>query len=161
MPSVLPACGTYHRLFAAATDACLPPPHRPARISATSCAARGSPSFSLEVSQNWLIRFVEHRIGDPRIIRLIRKWLRAGVLEDGVVTVSEKGTGQGVPPQEYAQGFVGRAFSRRGEDRAPVGAATGHGAGLVYLAVVLDWFRRRVLSSTSIMASVHIRAWTA
>src|SRR5215468_7508243 len=47
------------------------------------------------VSQDWLIRFVEHRIGDPRIIRLIRKWLKAGVLEDGVVTTSEWGTGQG------------------------------------------------------------------
>src|SRR3954447_1093417 len=47
------------------------------------------------VSQGWLIRFVEHRIGDPRIIRLIRKWLKAGVLEDGVVTTSERGTGQG------------------------------------------------------------------
>ena len=45
--------------------------------------------------KNWLVRFVEHRIGDPRIIRLIRKWLKAGVLEDGVVTVSDKGTGQG------------------------------------------------------------------
>jgi RNA-directed DNA polymerase len=38
---------------------------------------------------------VKHRIGDPRIIRLIQKWLRAGILEDGVVTVSDKGTGQG------------------------------------------------------------------
>src|SRR6266568_484658 len=47
------------------------------------------------VSQDWLIRFVEHRIGDPRIIRLIRKWLKAGVLEDGVVTTSDRGTGQG------------------------------------------------------------------
>ncbi len=47
------------------------------------------------VSQEWLIRFVEHRIGDKRIIRLIRKWLKAGVLEDGIVTVSERGTGQG------------------------------------------------------------------
>jgi RNA-directed DNA polymerase len=52
-------------------------------------------SFFDEVSQNWLVRFVEHRIGDPRIIRLIRKWLKAGVLEDGIVTVSDKGTGQG------------------------------------------------------------------
>src|SRR6202048_1314525 len=52
-------------------------------------------SFFDEVSQSWLIRFVEHRIADPRIIRLIQKWLKAGVLEDGVVTVSEKGTGQG------------------------------------------------------------------
>jgi group II intron reverse transcriptase/maturase len=47
------------------------------------------------VSKDWLVRFVEHRIGDKRIIRLIRKWLKAGVLEGGVVTVSEMGTGQG------------------------------------------------------------------
>jgi RNA-directed DNA polymerase len=52
-------------------------------------------SFFDSVSQNWLVRFVEHRIGDTRIIRLIRKWLKAGVLEDGVVTVGEMGTGQG------------------------------------------------------------------
>src|SRR6202158_1791956 len=52
-------------------------------------------SFFDEVSQSWLIRFIEHRIGDPRIIRLVQKWLRAGVLEDGVVTIEEKGTGQG------------------------------------------------------------------
>jgi RNA-directed DNA polymerase len=52
-------------------------------------------SFFGEVSQDWLIRFVEHRVGDPRIIRLIRKWLKAGVLEDGIVTVSDTGTGQG------------------------------------------------------------------
>jgi RNA-directed DNA polymerase len=52
-------------------------------------------SFFDTVSQDWLIRFLEHRIGDKRIIRLIRKWLKAGVLEDGVVTVSEQGTGQG------------------------------------------------------------------
>ena len=47
------------------------------------------------VSQEWLVRFLNHRIGDPRIIRLIQKWLKAGVLEEGVVTVSETGTGQG------------------------------------------------------------------
>ena len=52
-------------------------------------------SFFNSVSQEWLVRFVEHRIGDKRIIRLIRKWLRAGILEDGTVTVSERGTGQG------------------------------------------------------------------
>jgi group II intron reverse transcriptase/maturase len=52
-------------------------------------------SFFDEVSQEWLVRFIEHRIGDTRIIRLIRKWLKAGVLEDGVVKVSGKGTGQG------------------------------------------------------------------
>ena len=52
-------------------------------------------SFFDTVNQDWLIRFVEHRIGDPRIIRLIRKWLRAGVLEDGIVGISERGTAQG------------------------------------------------------------------
>jgi RNA-directed DNA polymerase len=52
-------------------------------------------SFFDSVSKDWLVRFVEHRIGDLRIIRLIQKWLKAGVLENGVVTVSEKGTGQG------------------------------------------------------------------
>jgi len=52
-------------------------------------------SFFDEVSQEWVVRFVEHRVGDPRIIRLIQKWLKAGVLEDGVVAVSDKGTGQG------------------------------------------------------------------
>jgi group II intron reverse transcriptase/maturase len=52
-------------------------------------------SFFDMVDQEWLIRFVEHRVGDPRIIRLIRKWLKAGVLEDGVVSVSDRGTGQG------------------------------------------------------------------
>jgi group II intron reverse transcriptase/maturase len=52
-------------------------------------------SFFDTVNQEWLIRFVEHRIGDRRIIRLIQKWLKAGVLEDGVVSVSNQGTGQG------------------------------------------------------------------
>jgi RNA-directed DNA polymerase len=52
-------------------------------------------SFFDTVNQEWLTRFVEHRIGDRRIIRLIQKWLKAGVLEDGIVTVSDRGTGQG------------------------------------------------------------------
>jgi RNA-directed DNA polymerase len=52
-------------------------------------------SFFTEVSQQWVVRFLEHRIGDKRIIRLVQKWLRAGVLEDGIVTIEEKGTGQG------------------------------------------------------------------
>lgn len=52
-------------------------------------------AFFDAVDQDWLIRFLNHRVGDQRIIRLIQKWLKAGILEDGVVTVSEKGTGQG------------------------------------------------------------------
>ncbi|HET7805877.1 MAG TPA: group II intron reverse transcriptase/maturase [Pseudolabrys sp.] len=52
-------------------------------------------SFFDTVNHDWLIRFVEHRIGDTRMIRLIQKWLKAGVMEDGLVTASEVGTGQG------------------------------------------------------------------
>ena len=52
-------------------------------------------SFFDEISWEWLVHFLEHRIGDRRIIRLIQKWLKAGILEDGVVSVSDKGTGQG------------------------------------------------------------------
>jgi RNA-directed DNA polymerase len=47
------------------------------------------------VSHEWMIRFLEHRIGDKRIVRLIIKWLKAGVLEDGVRVEAEEGTPQG------------------------------------------------------------------
>jgi group II intron reverse transcriptase/maturase len=52
-------------------------------------------NFFGAVSQEWLVRFVEHRVGDKRITRLIQKWLKAGILEDGDVTVDDRGTGQG------------------------------------------------------------------
>ena len=47
------------------------------------------------IDHGWLGQFVEHRIADQRIVRLIRKWLRAGVLEDGTKIQSEEGTPQG------------------------------------------------------------------
>ncbi|MBT1540108.1 group II intron reverse transcriptase/maturase [Ralstonia solanacearum] len=47
------------------------------------------------VSHEWLIKFVEHRIGDQRVIRLIRKWLKAGAMEDGVIESTDEGTPQG------------------------------------------------------------------
>lgn len=47
------------------------------------------------VSHKWMIRFLEHRIGDARLIRLISKWLKAGFMEDGVVTLAQEGTPQG------------------------------------------------------------------
>lgn len=49
-------------------------------------------SFFDRISHDWLVRFLEHRIGDRRIIRLIRKWLKAGVLEDGRHVATEEGT---------------------------------------------------------------------
>lgn len=47
------------------------------------------------VSHEWLLKFVEHRVADRRILRLIRKWLRAGVSEDGQWSKTEVGTPQG------------------------------------------------------------------
>src|SRR5882762_1848806 len=47
------------------------------------------------VSHEWLMRFVKHRIGDRRINRLIRKWLKAGVMEEGELVTTETGTPQG------------------------------------------------------------------
>jgi len=47
------------------------------------------------ISHDWLVRFVEHRIGDKRIIRLIIKWLKAGVLEEGQRIEATEGTPQG------------------------------------------------------------------
>ena len=52
-------------------------------------------NFFGAVSQSWLSRFLEHRIGDKRIVRLIQKWLKAGIFDDGAVTVDDRGTGQG------------------------------------------------------------------
>jgi len=47
------------------------------------------------IDHEWLIKFLEHRIGDQRILRLIRKWLRAGVSEDGEWSETKVGTPQG------------------------------------------------------------------
>ena len=52
-------------------------------------------SFFDNVSRDWLVRFLEHRIGDKRVIRLIVKWLNAGVMEDGQWQDNLRGTPQG------------------------------------------------------------------
>jgi len=52
-------------------------------------------SFFDHVSHKWLVQFVEHRIADKRIVRLIQKWLKAGVMEDGRWYETKEGTPQG------------------------------------------------------------------
>ena len=47
------------------------------------------------ISHEWLVKFIEHRIADLRVVRLIQKWLNAGVLEDGKRIRMEEGTPQG------------------------------------------------------------------
>jgi group II intron reverse transcriptase/maturase len=52
-------------------------------------------AFFDTLNHEWLVRFVEHRVADERVVRLIQKWLGAGVMEEGVRTTSEVGTVQG------------------------------------------------------------------
>ncbi|CAE6851760.1 hypothetical protein R69746_07386 [Paraburkholderia aspalathi] len=47
------------------------------------------------IEHDWLIRFIGHRVADTRVVRLIKKWLHAGVLEEGRLTQSEVGAVQG------------------------------------------------------------------
>jgi group II intron reverse transcriptase/maturase len=52
-------------------------------------------SFFDKIGHDWMIKFVEHRIGDQRVVRLIQKWLKAGVMDDGRWFETEEGTPQG------------------------------------------------------------------
>ena len=52
-------------------------------------------SFFDRMSHEWIMRFVQHRVADPRILRLIQKWLQAGVLEEGRWEETTEGTPQG------------------------------------------------------------------
>jgi len=51
--------------------------------------------FFTSLDHQWLVRFLEHRIADRRVLRLIQKWMAAGVIEDGAWTASEEGVPQG------------------------------------------------------------------
>lgn len=52
-------------------------------------------NFFGSLDHGWLTRFVEHRVADPRLTNLIRRWLKAGILEDGEIHPNEEGTPQG------------------------------------------------------------------
>jgi RNA-directed DNA polymerase len=52
-------------------------------------------SFFDTLKHEWLVRFIEHRVADRRVVRLIQKWLNAGVLDEGHRITSEIGTVQG------------------------------------------------------------------
>jgi|SRR5579859_2309819 len=51
--------------------------------------------FFDNLDHSWLIKFVEHRVADPRILRLIQKWLKAGVMEEGKWSEAKTGSPQG------------------------------------------------------------------
>jgi RNA-directed DNA polymerase len=71
-------------------------------------------SFFDTVNHDWLIRFIEHLITDRRILRLIRKWLKVGVLEGAVPTASESGTPQGAVTRRCWQTCISTTSSISG-----------------------------------------------
>jgi len=79
-------------------------------------------SFFTTISHGWMRKFLEHRIKDPNFLRLVQRLLKTGVLEDGLVTASERGTPQG--------GLVSPILSN------------------IYLHYALDlWFEKRLRQS--------------
>ncbi len=83
--------------------------------------------FFSKLDRAWLERFIEHRIADKRVLRLIRQWLSAGVIEDGKWAATDEGTPQGGlcraahnPPNEQCQ--VMRSVGLSGLVRAGAGA---------------------------------------
>ncbi|HEX2720660.1 MAG TPA: reverse transcriptase domain-containing protein, partial [Candidatus Deferrimicrobium sp.] len=70
------------------------------------------------LDQSWLLKFLEHRIADRRVLRLIQKWLGAGVIENGKWSQSGQGTAQGAsataPTQSRTLSLSARFRGRRG-----------------------------------------------
>lgn len=98
---VVPASGTVLRAGGTSPAPRAPCPQRRGALVRSLLggdSGRGGQSVEWSfdtVNHEWLVRFIEHRVGDPRMIRLIRKWLKAGVLDDGEWMASEVGTPQG------------------------------------------------------------------
>lgn len=85
-------------------------------------------AFFDTVDRDWLVKFLEHRIADKRVIRLIRKWLKVGVLEDGVLSDTLKGTPQGavispVLANIYLHFVLDLWFEKRWQPRVACGEA--------------------------------------
>src|ERR1700748_459083 len=86
-------------------------------------------NFFGSLSHEWVLRFVEHRVGDPRMISLIRRWLKAGILEDGEVYPNEEGTPTRRFDQRHAEQRVPALCTRpmvRARGQTPVAGRGPH-----------------------------------
>ena len=83
--------------------------HRTHYVTETDLA-----SYFDTVNHEWLRTFVRHRVNDGGLIRLLNKWLKAGVMEDGVVTRLNDGVPQGGPVSPVLSNIYGRLFGRGG-----------------------------------------------
>jgi RNA-directed DNA polymerase len=84
--------------------------------------------FFDQLNHEWLMRFIEHRVADDRMLRLIRKWLKAGVLEEGQWQETEVGTPQGAVMTPRTQKITcagGRNRRHRSRSRGPVQPSAG------------------------------------
>ena len=104
-------------------------------------------SFFDKLQHDWLVQIVEHRIGDKRVVRLIQKWLKAGVVEDGRWLETEEGSPQGSVPNgqlhspseddQQTHGGKAEGYSSQAahaDARADIGdgaVATAGGAGVL------------------------------
>ena len=68
--------------------------------------------FFGQLDRAWLEKFLRHRIADERVLRLIGKWLAAGVIEDGKLSEMEQGTPQGAPVTPPTQRAISASRSR-------------------------------------------------
>lgn len=99
-------------------------------------------SFFDQVGHDHLEKFVRHRIGDERVVRLILKWLKAGVIEDGQWFETEEGTPQGAVispfcrslPASCARSVGGSMAEEGGARRCDRGAVRGRGGARVSVA---------------------------
>ena len=66
------------------------------------------------IDHEWLIKFIEHRIGDKRVIRHVKKWLKAGVLEDEQWRRTDEGTPQGGSVTPRTQKITSNLLSASG-----------------------------------------------
>jgi len=82
------------------------------------------------VSHEWLMRFVEHRMGERRIHRLIGKWLKAGVMEEGKLKTTERGTPQGAVASPLLANiylhYVFDFWADRGESAMPEASSSSY-----------------------------------
>ncbi len=86
--------------------------------------------FFGSLDRSWLEKFLRHRIADERVLRLIGKWMAAGVIEDGKLSEMEQGTPQGAPVSWAKWPALYRLEQRlSGPAKRPGGGKTGQAAG--------------------------------
>jgi len=104
--------------------------------------------FFTRLDQGWLERFLEHRIADERVLRLIQKWLRAGVIEDGEWSKTEAGTAQGAGSgasrrcRAYARWFARPCPPNRTCPFLSIRLSTGHAVADRDAGLCIRGFRR-------------------